>query len=112
MRNQLAFFGTATDLAAVLARVEAARPLQYAAAGLFDSQGDAGPFPSGTDTINTSPDASQSPCYLVLPSSERLVHRSVPQRRGGAKYAVDQLANPKSVALRVGGVYRDDCLLA
>jgi hypothetical protein len=36
----------------------------------------------------------------------------VPQRRGGIKYAIDQLENPGSVVIRPGGILGESALIA
>lgn len=38
--------------------------------------------------------------------------REVPQRRGGTKYAVDQLTNPGTIVLRPSGEYLDEAIIA
>jgi hypothetical protein len=43
--------------------------------------------------------------YLVTAAGEPVTVREVPQRNGGLAYAVDQLANPRSVVLMPGGLY-------
>ncbi len=43
--------------------------------------------------------------YLVTDADEPVVVREVPQRKGGLRYPLDQLANPRSVALMPGGLY-------
>jgi len=45
--------------------------------------------------------------YLVMPRNINARIRKVEQRRGGYKYAIDQMENPKSIVLVVGGEYTD-----
>src|SRR5438552_12252205 len=114
-RNQLSFFATIADLDSLIRRVESARRLHYALTGLFDS-----PNPVTVQCLLDAPnsgcgavgDVNQSPGYLVAGREISIEVRPVPQRRGGVKYAVDQNANPKTIAFRPGGVFGESCLIA
>jgi hypothetical protein len=112
---QRLFFATAEDLLAVFDRVEARRRLAYTLTGLFE-----------TPELRTAPSGAAIPTlhspaphagaiagynYLVTAADDPVVVREVPQRRGGVRYAVDQLANPRSVALMPGGPYPPDVRL-
>ncbi len=118
MRNKSAsynFFATQHDISNVLRAVEAAHPLQYIEAGLFDEserpvfQGFASVPELGRAQVG---DSNLEPIFLVLLKGARLTVRTVPQRRGGTKYAVDQLANAGSVVIRPGGKYDDATLIS
>ena len=118
MRNKSAsynFFATQEDITNVLRAVEAAHPLQYVEAGLFDEserpvfQGFASIPELGRAQVG---DSNLEPIFLVQLKGARTTVRTVPQRRGGNKYAVDQLANAGSVVIRPGGKYDDATLIS
>ena len=109
---QRLFFATAEDLLAVFERIEARRRLAYTLTGLFET-----PVLMMT-TCGAAIPTLHSPAlsagaiagynYLVTAADDSVVVREVPQRRGGVRYAVNQLANPRSVALMPGGLYPPD----
>jgi hypothetical protein len=109
------FFATAADMSKVLLTVGADHALQYARCGLFDS-----PECPVFDELLSLPnfgvaqvgDSNFEPTFLVLPKGTRVNVRTIPQRRGGTKYAVDQLINPGTVVVRPGGKYRDVAVIA
>jgi len=118
MRNKPAsynFFATQEDISSVLRAVEAAHHLQYVEAGLFDEserpvfQGFASVPELGRAQVG---DSNLEPIFLVVLKGATPKVRTVPQRRGGNKYAVDQLANPGSVVIRPGGKYDDATLIS
>jgi hypothetical protein len=84
-------------------------------AGLFDSP-NVEPQESLLGNPNlgsmTVGDANHEADYLVFTRGISIEVRPVPQRRGGIKYAVDQLANPKTIAFRPGGAFGQACLIA
>jgi hypothetical protein len=106
---QRLFFATAEDLLAVFERVEAGRRLAYTLTGLFETP-ELKLAPSGAaiptlDSPAPHPGAGAGYNYLVTAAADPVVVREVPQRRGGVRYAIDRLANPRSVALMPGGLY-------
>ena len=113
--TQLQFFATRGDLEEVVRSVEAARQLAYVRAGLFDE-----PTVVLAESLLTIPevgtaqgDASpKCPSYLVALRPFVPAVRSVPQRGGGTKYAIDQLENPQTIVLRPGGVLGDAVIIA
>jgi hypothetical protein len=92
-RNQQSFFATKADLELLLREVESERQLQFVETGLFDSPS-VEPIHSllGAPSLGhlSAGDHNQGPCYLVASQDISIVVRTVPQRRGGTKYAVDQ----------------------
>lgn len=114
-KNQLSFFATKADLDLLLRKLESARQFQYVLTGLFDSPSTV-PMQSLLDASSLGcvalGDINQSPGYLVAGREISIEVRPVPQRRGGVKYAVDQTANPKTIAFRPGGVFDETCLIA
>jgi hypothetical protein len=96
--KSIQFFATENDLSAVLDAIEAHWKLQYVECGLFDDAD----RPS-YNTFRAIPKFAKCPPYfLLLLQDSACGIRSVPQRRGGVKYAVDQLANPASAVLKPG----------
>lgn len=115
MPKSINIFATRTDLARVVATVESRCPLMYAAAGLFDELPSAikGSIVDLEDFgIAKSSQQVHNPSYLSYPDETSLIVREVPQRKGGIKYAVDQLGNPQSVTIRPGGVFEESCIIA
>lgn len=107
--NQLPFFATEDDLLSLLQTVESIRQLRLVAGGLFDDVPDVEPRELA---VVTSCCAKRETTYLVFAPGIHIAVRPVPQRRGGVKYAVDQLANPKTIAFRPGGSLARGCLVA
>jgi hypothetical protein len=108
-------FATRDDLVPVLQEVELRHALKYLECGLF---GDAERpvFHSSSELenlgISVAGDSNLEPTFLVLRSQASLKVREVLQRRGGIKYAVDQMNNPESIALKPGGRYGDSAIIA
>ena len=118
MRNRsisYEFFATNEDLVAVIRPVELTHSLQYVERGLFD-QPERGVFRSLVSMpdlgVAKFGDSNHERDFLVLSQGQELKVRQVPQRRGGYKYAVDQLENPGSVTIGPGGRFGDSVLIA
>ena len=113
-KNQLSFFATKADLESLLRTVESERQLQFVETGLFDSP-KLEPMHSlvGAPKLGnlSTGDHNHGPCYLVACREISIEVRPVPQRRGGIKYAVDQQANPKTIAFRPSGAFGENCLI-
>jgi len=114
-RNQFSFFATRADLEPLLRTVESARALQFVVAGLFDSA----EILSIHSLLRTPSlgiaefaDPNHETRYLVADRDWSIQIRTVPQRRGGAKFAIDQLANPQTIAFQPGGQFGERCLIA
>lgn len=112
--NQQSFFATKADLERLLREVESERGLQFVETGLFDSPS-VEPIHSLLGTPNLGQlsvgDHNQGPCYLVATGDSSVVVRSVPQRRGETKYAVDQQENPNTIVFRPSGAFGQECLI-
>jgi hypothetical protein len=108
------FFATREDILSVLQAVEASQPLQYVRCGLFDES--ESPVFRGFASLPIGPaQTGQSilePTFLVMVQGDKVNVRTVPQRRGGDKYAVDQEANPGTITIRPGGMHNDSALIA
>ena len=111
----LNYFASRNDLLKVLKAIEAKIDLHYIEAGMFD------------DTILGEYACAADVPWLAVPSRETdlggrhilMGHaatlfkwRTVPQRRGGVRFAMDQRPNPDTLAIGPGGVVDDYMVLA
>ncbi len=98
------------DIFQIIKEVETEFDVKYCRRGLFDSK-EIVTYKSLIDDpyagYARSGDWNDLDAYLVIPNDAKLHIRSVPQRKGGIKYAVDQLENPKSVEIKLGGIYKE-----
>jgi len=89
--------------------------VRYAQTGLFDSRA-LTEFIAGASLPNIglapSGDANHEPAYLVMNRNMAVVAREVPQRKGGLKFAVDQLENPDSTVFQPCGLFHTNVLIA
>lgn len=115
MSKSIAFFAANEDLKAVAAAIETEQRLKYVLAGLFDTP-DLSIAGSAKDVelfgIAQKGDQAQERSYLIAPASREINVREVPQRRGGVKYAIDQMQNPASVVIKPGGRYGDIAVIS
>ena len=115
MSRSIHFFATRRDLESVLTVVESERPLQYVRTGLLDSPATL-VVTSALQVPNLGialhGDQVHESCYLVADVDTQVAIREVPQRKGGSLYAIDQKANPRTVALRPGGVFDTAAIIA
>lgn len=90
-------FATAADLQSGFARLEAVSEVRYVQCGLFDSH-DVHEYCRGSEIpelgIARSGNTNLETHYLVIERGSRVQVRSVLQRGGGTKYAIDQLEIP------------------
>lgn len=114
-QSSISFFATSADLRALLASIEARAELQYVEAGLFDEER-RNILSSLTSLASlgtaTAGDSNRELTYLVSQRSGDVNVRAVAQRRGGTKYAVDQLNNPHAIVFRPGGTHSGTILIA
>jgi hypothetical protein len=112
-RNQISFFATKDDLLSLLRAVESERRLQVVVGGMFDEMPDVKAQDSllGSLDLESTTSTISSANYLLFAPGTSVEIRRVEQRRGGVRYAVDQLANPKTVGLRPGGQF-EGCIIA
>lgn len=103
------FFAFSTDLLPVLEQVERKHRITYVSAGLFTSSSSAR-VELGAALL-TALDRDTEVRYLVTPATVEVQVRPVPQLSGGILYAVDELANPSSITLRLGGMAGTSVLL-
>lgn len=113
-RRQISFYATPADIRSILRVVESLETLQFIRAGLFDApEIVALPSLAASADLGVAPggDANHEKRYLVARSHCKVEVRSVPQRRGTPKYAIDQLLNPAAVILAPGGIYGDAAVI-
>jgi hypothetical protein len=111
--KQLMFFTVLDDIEHILQNIESCIEVRYFKTGLHDSN----QFCNALTKIPNqgaaiSGDWNRVDCYLVMKAGQKLNIREVPQRTGETKYTVDQMANPKSIELKLGGIYRDNIIVA
>lgn len=113
--KSLQLFCTRTDILTALAVVEAQEKLIYLGAGMFETD-DVGLIRSASEisTFGAScyGDSAKDATYLIFRAGTIPIPRSVPQKIGGIMYAFDQAMNPKSIMLKPGGIYQNDCVIA
>lgn len=109
------FFATAGDVQPIIQSIEESKSLAYYEAGLFDSQTQV-LYSSlvATPTFDKPVAKAAVHCtrYMVLASPASLRIRTIPQKAGGCKYAVDQLINPESLIIQLGGVHQEGVLIS
>src|SRR6478735_1885293 len=101
-RHQLELFCTESDFTAVVDAVTAQAPVFFALAGSTDSP--AIRHLRGTADMSASMSIADETAvsFLAVTGTEDFAVREVAQRKGGARYILDQLSNPRSVVLRPG----------
>lgn len=109
--NQLETFWTTIDLLAVVGRVCDSMTISFAVAGLHETA-EVRRYNCADVSALLSASGNGGKSLLVLESRETLHAREVPQRRGGVRYAVDQLSNPKSVVVLPGRLIGSHMLLS
>lgn len=113
--KQFVFFGEKEDFYDILNEIESKKNIKYFKTGLFDDTNiinynslldykELGNASFGSQGLND--------CFLIISNNKELKIRSVPQRKGGVKYAVDQLINDESVIIEPGGVFKDGIFVA
>lgn len=103
-KKQVSFFATRGDLTAVAQEVTQVRPVDFVHAGLF-----------AEPRLQVLADVDHFcafETYLVVDRGIVVSLRPVSQRAGGQMYAVDQVDNPDTIVLHVGGVLADQHLIA
>jgi len=106
---QTMFFAEKSDIEPVLKNIEKLYEIQYFEMGLFDEQKTIrynSIFEIKDLGFSASGDWNYDRRLLIVPSNISLNIREVPQRKGGAKYAVDPTRNPVSICLQLGGILK------
>lgn len=114
------FYATRGDLLALFSAVETMGSLKYLQTGNFSAEGYAGEraaqqLNSGADIVGLGVAGSHSSAgcsqYLVVESSEPIELRRIVAKDGQARILVDQLLNPNSIVVNVGGMYRENVFI-
>lgn len=108
--KQIMFFTVFEDIEQILIDIETIVDIRYYMAGLFDSENITAYnsiFDSNNVGFTSSGDWNRIDRYMVMKKEIPLYVEAVPQRRGGIKYAVDQEGNPKSIEIKLGGIYTE-----
>ena len=108
--GQIMFHTFLEDIEPIIEEIENEFEVKYYNRGLFDSKN----IVNYESLLNNSDlgyarsgDWNNLDGYLILPKEAKLKIRKIPQRKGGVKFAVDQLKNHKSIEIKIGGIYRD-----
>ena len=104
MKRSIDVFATENDWSAILTSVALKRSLGLVEAGLFDDP--------AIEMLEISTNLEAFKSYLIINRDHAVAVRNVPQRLGGEKFAIDQLANPDSVMLVIGGMIGENRLVS
>lgn len=111
--KQVFFFGTSADMAELIESIESKKNLIYHKAGLLEEN----ELVSFSSLINANIGTTEygennlCPAYIVVESGTDINIRTVPQRAGGEKLAIDQATNPASIYFRPGGSYKSEAII-
>jgi hypothetical protein len=112
---QTHIFATKRDIEPGVQRVEATIPLQYALSDLYEASSPrvyASLLLTEDLGISRTGAAIRSPTYLAIRVGESIHLEAAPQRKGGVRYSLTQAGNPRSIAIRLGGIFEDSCVVA
>jgi hypothetical protein len=113
--KQMMFFALIEDIEKTIRDIELTIDIQYHKTGLLENK-NIPSYKSLFDApdigIATSGDWNRIDTYLITKEASGLNVREVPQRIGGIKFAVDQMINPKSIEMKIGGVYKENIIVA
>lgn len=108
--KQIMFFALSEDIENIMQDFESINEIEYFRTGLFDNR-NIPIYNSVCDVPNFgytfSGDWNRIDNYLIIKKSTTLNIREVYQSAGGLKFAVDQMVNPKSIEIKVGGLYKE-----
>jgi len=102
--KQIHLYATYRELLALLEAVGACERISYAEAGLFEN--------GSISVVSDSTKLEAFKTYIAFFRTDSVLVRPVPQVRGTMKYAVDQLENPNTIAIHLGGEHSRMLLLA
>lgn len=110
------FFAAPGDLLPGIRRLESVRDLKYVFCREMLERPDFPAFNSLADFpdlgFSRTGDVNTDGLLLIMSRSERLRTRKVRQRRGKPKYTFGESDNPSGVTLSLGGMYRNEALIA
>lgn len=112
--KQTFFFAEWADIEPLIKDAESKMDIHYYLTGSFDNP-EIQHYMSFEETPSpgrvSHGDWNHHDDYLIMPRDTEVAIREVPQRKGGIRYLVDQLANSKSVALKIGGIFQEGILV-
>lgn len=104
------FFALLEDIQNIIESLEIDYSLSYYKTGLFETT----LIPTYNSLIDVPfvgytkyGDWNYTDTFLALPKKVNLIIREIPQKKGGTKYAIDQMANLESIAINLGGIYSE-----
>lgn len=113
--KQILFFCTRNDITPLIKEIELSFSIEYVKMGLFDDNSI-----SMYDSAIEIPNLGIVDCgdwngdlrLMILPKGANVRIRSVAQKKGGIKYAIDPLENQESICIQFGGIYKSDIIIA
>ena len=112
MPYQIHVFATREDLVARAGDIEAS-PIQYVDCDELD--GRVQTYRSIVEIPDLGTNKTDSHMtgarYLVIRNGVKPVVRTIPQRKGGVRYSLDQRSNPQSIVFWPGGSHESDVLI-
>ncbi len=103
-KKQLPVYATQLDLATIAKEVILVRPIEFAVMGLFDRP--------ELIVLDDADYLKPFTSYLAFDKGLSIAVRSVPQRNGGIKFAVDPMENIHTMVLHIGGHNNHSRLIA
>jgi len=108
------FFATSSDLLRALLRLEKVRDVHYFRAGIFETN-EPTAFASAADIPNLGISENGAfglgPRYLLSEGKAQPLPRQIHRQDGNLWYAFDQLVNPDSAVLSIGGTFGAKALI-
>lgn len=108
--KQMMFFAMLEDIENSIRDIESMIDIQYYKTGLLDSKS----IPTYKSVfyvpnigVALSGDWNRLDNYWITKKTTLINVREVPQKTGETKFAVDQMNNPKSIEMKLGGIYRE-----
>ncbi|HZE85250.1 MAG TPA: hypothetical protein VE035_13140 [Puia sp.] len=112
--KQTFFFAEWEDISPIIKEAESKMEVHYYLTGSFEDP-EIPHYMSFSETPDPGRvkygDWNHHDDYLVMPRDTLVAIREVPQRKGGIRYLVDQLANSKGIALKIGGIFQEGILV-
>ncbi len=108
--KQMMFFATKEDVENSIRDIESLIDIQYYKTGLLENK-NIPTYKSLFDVPNIglsfSGDWNRTDNYLITKKTILLIVREIPQKTGETKFTVDQMNNPKSIEIKLGGIYKE-----
>lgn len=114
MSKQIFYFAPKNDIVDIFKAIESNHSIKYTWAGLFDSvPPNINSIDEFTGELDNLPygDWIRNQSFLITPKDYVIRIREVEQRKGGVKYAIDELRND-GLTLTPGGNYKKEAVIA